>query len=126
MDFRDIHPMKAQFNAPFTQLQQARGYDHNYVINGPQGCLRPAAIAGSDVSGITLQVETTMPGMHFYTANYIHDGLVGKGGCIYGPQHAFCLETQFYPDAIHHPQFPSPILKASEIYDHKTILTFTV
>ena len=48
----------------------------------------------------------------------------GKGGCTYGPRHGFCLETQFYPDAIHHESFPSPILEAGKVYNHSTVFAF--
>lgn len=125
MDLREMLPIHAKMNEPFQQLKQAGGYDHNFVINGIPDILRPAAIAESDLTGITMQVDTTMPGIHFYTANYIENGRIGKGGCTYGPRHAFCLETQYYPDAIHHPAFPSPILNAGKMYDHQTVFTFT-
>lgn len=125
MDLRELLPIGTYLHDPYQQLLQAHGYDHNYIINGTAGSLRPAAVAVSDLTGITMQVDTTMPGIHFYTANYINAGLIGKGGCTYGPRHAFCLETQYYPDAIHHPAFPSPVLRAGEIYDHCTTFTFT-
>ena len=44
----------------------------------------------------------------------------GKDGAVYGPRSAFCLETQGWPDAIHHQGFPSPILRAGEEYRHTT------
>lgn len=124
MDLREMIPIKTHIEDPYPELIQAKGYDQNYVVNGPVGSLRPAAIAGSDLTGITMQVDTTMPGVHFYTANYVNEGHIGKGGCVYGPRHAFCLETQYYPDAIHNANFPSPILKAEETYDHKTVFRF--
>ena len=46
-----------------------------------------------------MSVSTTLPGIQFYTANFINDGHIGKGGCLYGPRHAFCLEAQHFPDA---------------------------
>ena len=71
-----------------------------------------------------MRVDSTMPGMHFYTANYVSVDHPGKGGCTYGPRHGFCLETQFYPDAIHHENFPSPILEAGKVYNHSTVFSF--
>ncbi len=61
-----------------------------------------------------MEVYTDLPGMQFYTANFLTDELPGKGGAVYGDRHAYCFETQYYPDAVHKPQFPSPILKAGE------------
>ena len=125
MDLRVMAPIKTHIADQFQQLQQAGGYDHNYVVNGSYGELRSAAMASSELTGIAMQVDTTMPGIHFYTANYVNEGRIGKGGCTYGKNHAFCLETQHFPDAIHHPTFPSPVLKAGDTYDHTTVFSFT-
>ena len=124
MDLRELLPIQTHIEDSFPQLVQAKGYDHNYVINGNIGELRPAAIAMSDLTGISMRVDSTMPGIHFYTANYVSVDHPGKGGCTYGPRHGFCLETQFYPDAIHHESFPSPILEAGKVYNHSTVFSF--
>ncbi len=124
MDFRKMMPIKTHIDDPYPQLLQAKGYDQNFVVDGPIGSLRPAAIVGSDRTGITMHVDTTMPGIHFYTANYVNEGHIGKDGCVYGPRHAFCLETQYYPDAIHNANFPSPLLKAGKLYSHETVFRF--
>ena len=109
----------------FPQIAQARGYDHNYVVNGETGVLRPAAAVKCAVTGISMQVETTMPGVQFYTANYLEDDRKGKDGCIYGPRHGFCLETQHFPDAPNQNNFPTALLHAGELYDHTTLFTFS-
>ena len=125
MDFRKGTPIGVRINEPFTQLVQANGYDHNYVIDGEIGSLRNAAQAYSDSSGISMDVETTLPGMHFYTANFLDKGLKGKCNAVYGPRHAFCMETQFFPDAVNHPNFPSVTLQPGQTYDHTTVFSFT-
>ena len=125
MDFLTPTPIGARIDAPFPQLIQGRGYDHNWCVDGQPGVLRPAARAWSEKTGIVLSVETTMPGVQLYTANYVPEGLPGKGGALYGPRHAFCLETQFYPDAVNHPDFPSPILTPDQPYRHQTRITFS-
>lgn len=124
MDFRAATPIGARIGENFIQLIQANGYDHNYAIDGEAGLLRNAAQAYSPVSGITMEVETTLPGLHFYTANFLDEGLKGKDGAVYGPRHAFCMETQFFPDAVNHPAFPSVILQPGHPYDHKTVFSF--
>ena len=125
MDFRDSHPIGDCIDAPFDQLIWGRGYDHNYEIAGAPGTLREAAKASSDRSGISMTATTTTPGMHFYTANYIEDGCKGKCGSVYGPRHGFCLEMQYFPDAINQPAFIPPVLKSGEVYDHTTQFTFS-
>ena len=124
MDFRSATPIGARINEPFLQLTQANGYDHNYVIDGEPGSLRKAAQAYSPTSGISMDVETTLPGLHFYAANFLDKGLTGKNGAVYGPRHAFCLETQFFPDAVNQPAFPSVILQSDCVYDHTTMFSF--
>lgn len=126
MDLTRYTKIGTHLNEHFPQIIQARGYDHNYVIDGPFGVLRPAARVKCQTTGITLQVDTTLPGMQFYTANYLEDSRRGKGACTYGPQHGFCLETQFFPDAPNQPAFPSPILRAGETFKHTTTFSFSI
>ena len=105
------------------QLKLGNGYDHNFTLHrepwSPLGLA--ARVTGG---GLQLDCLTTQPGLQLYTANYL-DGTPGKGGCAYGPRSAFCLETQAWPDAIHHPNFPSVILRQGEAYHHTTIYHVT-
>lgn len=126
MDLRQACRIGDHVDDDFPQLIMAGGYDHNWVIDGPFGTLRPAAAAWCEETGITMEVLTTMPGVQFYTANFLEGCPNGKDGAPYGNRSAFCLETQYYPDSPHHENFPSPILRAGEIYRHKTIYRFGV
>ena len=101
------------------QLALGNGYDHNFALHtAPVSPLSLAArVSGG---GLVLECLTTQPGLQLYTANYL-DGTPGKGGASYGPRSAFCLETQSWPDAIHHASFPSPVLRAGELYRHTTV-----
>lgn len=101
------------------QLALGNGYDHNFALHtAPFSPLSLAArVSGG---GLVLECLTTQPGLQLYTANYL-DGTPGKGGASYGPRSAFCLETQSWPDAIHHASFPSPVLRAGELYRHTTV-----
>ena len=96
----------------------ASGYNENFVVNGRAGELRPVALAFAPASGIVMEVLATEPGVQLYTANYLDGTLRGKGGTAYARHAAFCLETQKFPDAIHHPGWPSPILRPGEVYRH--------
>ena len=124
MDLRSPTPIGARIGEDFPQLAQAGGYDHNYVLDGPAGTLRPAAWARSEATGITMETETTLPGVQFYTANYIEAGRPGKAGAVYGPRCGFCLETQIFPDAPNPPAFPSAVLRAGERWEHVTRYRF--
>ena len=101
------------------QLTLGNGYDHNFVLRTQP--VSPLGLAARVTGGgLCLECYTTQPGLQLYTANYL-DGNPGKDGAVYGPRSAFCLETQGWPDAIHHSAFPSPILRAGEEYRHTTV-----
>lgn len=108
------------------QLLDSRTYDHNWAITGWDGTPRPAARAWSPETGIMLEVLTTLPGIQFYTGNFLEGCPRGKGGASYHKHGAFCLETQFFPDSPNHENFPSPVLAAGEIYKSRTVYRFTV
>lgn len=132
MDFSTLHPIGDHLHDDFDQLNWCGGYDQNYVIDGalnPDGtpapqALRSVALARSEKTGITMECLSTLPGVQLYTANGLKP-VTGKGGALYGPYHAFCLETQFFPDAINHSQFPAPILRPGEPFDSVTRYVFS-
>ena len=125
MDLRKPVQIGAHINDPFVQLVQGHGYDHNYVIDGETDTLRSAATAHSERTGITMHVRTTQPGVQLYTANFLPEGRQGKDKCVYGPRHAFCLETQHFPDSPNQRDFPSAILKGNEEYRHTSVFAFS-
>mgnify|MGYP002510117601 CR=1 FL=1 len=126
MDLRAIQPIGARIGDPFDQLTMAGGYDHNWVINGWDGALRRAATAYAPDTGINLWVITDLPGVQFYTGNFIEGCPAGKGGAVYGNRHGFCLETQFFPDTPNKPGFPSCVLRAGEQFTSKTSYVFSI
>lgn len=82
------------------------------------------AMAYSEKSGIEMRVYTTELGIQFYTGNFLDGTVEGKSGCRYGRQSGFCMETMGYPDAIHHPAFPSNVLYPGDAYRQRTIYKF--
>ena len=104
------------------QLALGNGYDHNFILHTAP--VSPLALAARVTGGgLALECLTTQPGLQLYTANYL-DGTPGKDGAAYGPRSAFCLEAQGWPDAVHHGNFPSPVLRAGELYCHRTVYYF--
>jgi aldose 1-epimerase len=108
------------------QLTYGGGYDHNWVVRGKAGELRPAARVYAPKSGRVLSVETTEPGIQFYSGNFLDGTLVGKSGVAYVQRSGFCLETQAFPDAPNHAGFPSTELKVGAVYSSVTTWTFGV
>lgn len=123
LDFRQPHVIGERI----AQLDStaAIGYDHNFVINGAAGELRPAAKLKDPASGRVLTVQTDQPGVQLYTGNFLK-GQLGKAGKPYAHRSALCLETQHYPDSVNQPQFPPTILQPNETYRHTTVLTLSV
>lgn len=126
MDFRSPVAIGARIGQPFRQLELCSGYDHNWVVEGDPGTLRPAAVLEGAESGIRMEVETTLPGIQFYAGNYMAGCPAGKGGAEYGRRDAVCLETQFFPDTPNRPEFPQCVLRPGEAWEHETVFRFSV
>jgi aldose 1-epimerase len=125
-DFLKPTPIGARINEKNEQLKMAGGYDHNWVINRDHKTgLVLAARAYSPKSGRVLSVYTTEPGVQFYSGNFLDGTLVGKGGKVYKYRYGFTLETQHYPDAPNHPNFPSTVLKPGQVYRQTTVFKFS-
>ena len=118
MDFRTPKPIGRDTGKEEPCVKFFNGYDSNFILSG-----HPAATAVGDQSGITMVVDTDQPGMQLYTGNVLTHRK-GKGGKDYGFRSGFCLETQHYPDSIHHPQWPTCILRAGEQFGSFTTFTF--
>ncbi len=124
-DFTHPTTIGARIGEDNEQLKFAGGYDHNWVLNGTPGQLRPAAKVFDPTSGRVLSVETTQPGVQFYTGNFLDGTAIGKSGKPYPKRSALCLETQHFPDSPNHPSFPSTLLKPGQTFHSETTWTFT-
>lgn len=123
LDFTAVKPIGADINADCEQLKLVQGYDHNFAIDGEAGALRPVAEVEEPVTGRRMQVFTTLPGVQFYAGNCIIKQ-PGKDGAAYFPRAGFCLETQYFPDSVHHPNFPQAIFGPGRDYASETIYRF--
>lgn len=126
MDFTTMKEVGRDIGEDYDQLVMGKGYDHNWVLNHKAGELALCAKAYEPVSGRMMEVYTDLPGMQFYTGNFLKADLPGKDGAVYNMRNAFCFETQYYPDAVNKPSFPSPVLRAGEEYRTTTIYKFIV
>jgi len=110
MDFRKPMPVDRP-DAP------EMGYDHTFEV-----FTAPGAILSDPESGRTMAVITDCPGLQLYTAVGLKE--VGKSGVLYGDRSGVCLETQFYPDSVNHPEWPQPFTKAGQRYHSETVYKF--
>ena len=121
MDFRQLTAIGERIDDDFQQLKWGNGYDHNWILSDKkENSLQKAAYAEGDKSGISLTVYTDLPGLQFYSGNFL-DGTLGKGGISYKKRSSFALETQYYPNSPAHPEFPQPILRKGEAWKSVTV-----
>lgn len=122
MDFRMPRALGEAIDADYEAVQLGKGYDHNWVLKN-NGKFDKVAQAVSEKSGIVMEVWTDLPGIQMYTANFL-DNEQGKNGAVYGIRDAVCFETQYFPDAVHHENFASPICKKGMPYHTVTSYKF--
>lgn len=125
MDFRTMKAIGRDINDDYEQLKHVGGYDHNFVIDKKEEGTELAAVAVCRESGIRMEVYTDCIGVQLYAGNFIGTQK-GKGNVQYGDRHGFCLETQYFPNAVNEKNFIAPILKAGEVYKTETKYRFTV
>lgn len=116
-DFRTAKPLGQDISADYVPLHLQGGYDHNFEV-----FCAPCAILTDPESGRHMAVTTDCPGVQVYTANFLD--VIGKHGVHYPKRSGVCLETQFYPDSVNHPEWPQPFTKAGEMYHSVTKFKF--
>ena len=119
MDFRSPKPIGRDIEEDYDALHLQGGYDHNWEV-----FCNPCAILQDVPSGRTMAVYTDCPGIQFYAGNYLNE--VGKNGIPYKKRSGIALETQFWPDSLHHPEWAQPITRAGEKYHSETVYRFTI
>lgn len=127
-DFREAKAIKDVIDSDFEQMKIGSGIDQNFCIDGYDGKkMIDVAKVKSPKTGITLHVSTNLPGFQFYTANHLGKAAQpeGKDGQRYEKRSAFCVEPQFFPDAIN--TFDEkPILKKGEVFNREIVYAFKV
>ena len=117
MDFRTPKAIIRDIEEDYEPLRLQGGYDHNWEV-----FCNPCAFLSDPGSGRSMAVYTDCPGIQFYAGNFLNEQ--GKDGIHYTKRTGVALETQFYPDSLHHPQWPQPITKAGEKYHSETVYRF--
>ena len=106
-------------------IDEAGGYDHNWCLASGGG-VRKVARLTEPMSGRIMDVLTDQSGLQFYSGNFFDGSYAGKDGRIIGHRCALALETQAWPDAIHHPDFPDTVLRPGQTYTHTCIYRFSI
>ena len=124
LDFTVSKRIGQDISACFDQLMLGgiQGYDNPFEIKGDGGVCAELYSPGS---GIKMEVMTDSPSLMLYTANFLN-GEKGRGGAVYGMHDAVCLEAQFFPDAINHDIFKSPVVAPDKPWEGRTVYRFSV
>ena len=126
-DFREPTPIGKNIRSSDPQMLIGRGYDHNYVLRKSRpGALELAARITDPVSGRTLDLLTTEPGVQVYSSNNLNGGIVSAAGTTLRATDGLALETQHYPDSPNKPNFPSTLLRPGETFNSATVMHFSV
>jgi aldose 1-epimerase len=127
-DFRRSTAIGARIADDDGQLAAANGYDHNFVLarRADAGTMMHAAHVREPISGRIMDIHTTEPGLQFYSGNFLDGSVSGKRGRIYPHRGGLSLETQHYPDAPNHQNFPSIVLRPDATYHSSSIYAFSV
>ena len=127
LDFRSPTVIGARIRSSEPQMLIGRGYDHNYILRKSRpGALELAARLSDPLSGRTLELSTTQPGVQVYSSNNLNGAAVSPLGTTLRVGDGLALETQHFPDSPNKPNFPSTELKPGEVYSQTTLMHFTV
>lgn len=125
-DFREPHTIGERVNDAHPQLAFGGGYDHNWVLDIPaDGLAHKVCELYEPGSGRVLEIFSDQPGLQFYGGNFFDGSYAGKGGRIIGYREALALETQKFPDGVHHKNFPETILRPGESYTQHSVYRFS-
>ncbi|MCY3858497.1 MAG: galactose mutarotase [Gammaproteobacteria bacterium] len=111
-DLRRQIPLRERLDDSHPQIQLADGFDHTFALNGTG--LRDTAQVYDPSSGRSCTIRTDQPGVQLYTCNTLDAW--GKNGVHYGKHQGLCLETQQFPDAPNHANYPDAILRPGEVW----------
>jgi aldose 1-epimerase len=125
-DFRRSTTIGERIRDGHAQIVCARGYDHHWVLDRQGDGLVPAARLEDPVSGRVLEIETSEPGLQFYSGNFLDGTLIGSDGRVLRQGDGVCLETQHAPDSPNRPEWPSTVLRPGEVFRSSTVHRFSV
>lgn len=125
-DFRKSKAVGRDIEADDEQLQNGKGYDHNFVLNTKGDITKISASIYNPSTGILMEVLTTEPGLQFYVGNFLDGTVNGKHGIAYPYRGAICMETQHYPNSPNQATYPSTVLRPGELYRSHCIYRFSV
>lgn len=126
LDFRTPRTIGERIDdRSYEPLRFGNGYDHNWVLDNYRPHeIAPAAELYEPATGIRMRILTDQPGLQFYAGQGMDGRETGKRGDRHAFRTGIALETQNFPDAPNHPNFPSAVLRPGEVYSQHTVYAF--
>ena len=125
-DFREFRSFRPGISSEFNHIRDFKGYDHPFVVDGwKPNILGEVGTLREPRSGRSVTVLSSQPSVMIYTGNWLAGGCPEtKSGGRYADYDGVAMECQNYPDAVNHPEFPSPLLRPGETYCQKIVFRF--
>ncbi len=124
MDFTTEKVVGDDIDADYDQIKFGKGFDHNWILKTKRGIVSLFGTLKEETTGRLMEMYTDLPGVQFYSGNFLNGTDEGKGGFKYQRRSGLCFETQFYPNAINVPSFPQPVIKANDEFTTTTVYKF--
>ncbi|WP_417708022.1 aldose epimerase family protein [Rheinheimera aquimaris] len=103
-----------------------QGYDHFWVARDEKTrTLQKMAKLRDPVSGRTMELFSTEPGVQFYSGNFLDSSIPGASGKPLPQYGGLCLEPHIHPDAVNQSSFPSVILSPGQKYQQSSLYKFS-
>jgi aldose 1-epimerase len=126
-EIRSVATTPYDFRAPrLVRNPEGVAYDTNFVATerpGPDGLARLARLR-SVVSGLTMELHSSEPGVQFYDAAKLDCPVAGLDGARYGANAGLCLEPQAFPDSPNRRHFTDCTLRPDDEYRHVSEFRF--
>jgi aldose 1-epimerase len=127
LDFRQTATIGSGLDRSHALLAPSMGFDHSYVFaKAARRAARHVALVRDPVTGRTMTIATTEPGLQFNSGNGFDGKEMGSEGEAYPIYAGLALETQHLPDSPNQPQFPSTRLDPGKPFYSVTIYRFAV
>lgn len=125
-DFREFRTLREGITSEFNRIRDFKGYDHPFPIDGWRpNILGEVGTLRDPRSGRKVDILSSQPSAMLYTGNWLAGGCPEtKSGGRYEDYAGVAIECQNYPDAVNHPEFPSPLLHPDELYCQKIVFRF--
>lgn len=122
-DFTSWRRLGDDIKSEFNHMDIFRGYDHFFVVDkAVKNILSSVGTLRDPKSGRKVEILSSAPGCMVYTGNWLSGGCpITKSGGRYPDYAGVAIECQIHPDAVNHPEFPSVLLHAKEMFRQKIV-----